>query len=230
MKAFLIFVKDHLQSTNQAAKALASCKNSHFRVELMEGVTPSTLSQSRPHADGSRASNFFEQATRDKGVNNFRLYKTKNSCFLNHVRVWNKCIELNEPVAFLEHDVGCVRNYIEEDFEDILILNIQSAMHQEVFNDIKYKGDWDLGIHEYKYEPLKYRHNVPDWKGSYMMPGTGAYAVTPKGAQKLLDAYEKYGWEQSDFFINTANVTIQYIVPEYFTFKSSNLNLSHGVR
>lgn len=220
MKAFLIFVKNHLASTNQAASALSSCKNSGFEVELTEGVTPSTLSKSRGHAGGSRASNFFEQ--------DLKKYKTKNSCFLNHVRVWNKCIELNEPVAFLEHDIGCIRDYIEEDFEDVLILNIESSMKQKVFDDIKDKGSWDLGIHEYKYDPLRYRHDVPDWKGSFMMPGTGSYAVTPKGAQKLLDAYEKYGWEQSDFFINSANVTIQYIVPEYFTFKSKNLNMSHG--
>ena len=71
MKAFLIFVKDHLDSTNQAARALSSCKNTGFEVELMEGITPSTLSQSRVHAAGSRASNFFEQ--------NLKLYKTKNA-------------------------------------------------------------------------------------------------------------------------------------------------------
>jgi GR25 family glycosyltransferase involved in LPS biosynthesis len=222
MKAFLIFVKDHLGSTTQAAKALASCKDTGWDVEFMEGVTPLTVDKydKWSHCPGSRASNFFEQ--------NEKKYKTKKSCFMNHVRVWEKCIELNKPVAFLEHDVGCVRDYIEEDFEDVLILNIESAMKQEVFNDIKDKGKWDLGIHEYMYSPLAYRHNVPDWRGFYMMPGTGSYAVTPKGAQKLLNACEKYGWEQSDFFINTANVTIQYIVPEYFTFKSKNLNMSHG--
>tara|TARA_Y100000004_G_scaffold85187_1_gene95597 strand:- start:1228 stop:1899 length:672 start_codon:yes stop_codon:yes gene_type:complete len=222
MKAFLIFVKDHLQSTNQAARALSSCKDTRWDVELMEGITPLTVDKYDmwTHCPGSRASNFFEQ--------NEKKYKTKKSCFMNHVKVWEKCIELDEPVAFLEHDVGCVRDYIEEDFEDVLILNIESAMKQEVFNDISFKGEWDLGIHEYEYQPLAYRHNVSEWKGSYMMPGTGAYAVTPKGAKKLLDSVLTYGWEQSDFFINTANVTIQYIVPEYFTFKSKNLNMSHG--
>ena len=35
--------------------------------------------------------------------------------------------------------------------------------------------------------------------------------------------------KQSDFFINTANVIIQYIIPEYFTFHpEQNLNMSHG--
>ena len=63
-----------------------------------------------------------------------------------------------------------------------------------------------------------------------MIPGTGAYVVTPKGAAKLLEALEDYGWEQSDFFINTMNVNLDYIVPEYFTFKSGNLNSSHGFK
>lgn len=62
-----------------------------------------------------------------------------------------------------------------------------------------------------------------------MIPGTAAYAVTPKGAKKLLDSLHKNGWEQSDFFINTFNVKMQYTIPEYFTFKHSNLNTSHGV-
>ena len=61
-----------------------------------------------------------------------------------------------------------------------------------------------------------------------MMPGTASYAITPKGANKLLKAVEKHGWEQSDFFINTKNVHIQYVVPEYFTFTLKNLNMSHG--
>jgi len=39
----------------------------------------------------------------------------------------------------------------------------------------------------------------------------------------------KNGWDQSDFFINTKNVKMQYTIPEYFTFKHSNLNTSHGV-
>ena len=39
---------------------------------------------------------------------------------------------------------------------------------------------------------------------------------------------EEHGWEQSDFFINTNNVHIQYVVPEYFTFTLKNLNMSHG--
>ena len=61
-----------------------------------------------------------------------------------------------------------------------------------------------------------------------MMPGTAAYAITPKGAKKLL-SHLYLGWEQSDYYINTKSVNIQYILPENFTFKLPNLRMSHGV-
>lgn len=44
----------------------------------------------------------------------------------------------------------------------------------------------------------------------------------------MIKAYEKDGWEQSDFIINTNYVRIQTIVPELFTFKLHNLAMSHG--
>lgn len=225
MKAFLIFVKDHLGSTTQAAKALASCKDTGWDVEFMEGVTPLTVDKydKWSHCPGSRASNFFEQDD--------KKYKTKKSCFMNHIRVWEKCIELNEPVAFLEHDVGCVRDFVDTPFDEVLILNIESAFKQTVFEHLASLGflhSWSFGVNEYNHSPIPYRHNVEAWKGSFMMPGTASYAVTPKGAQRLLDNVATYGWEQSDFFINTHNVHIQYVVPEFFTLKSKNLNMSHG--
>jgi hypothetical protein len=61
-----------------------------------------------------------------------------------------------------------------------------------------------------------------------MIPGTAAYAIQPHAAEKLLKTLDKVGWEQSDFFINTKTVNMQYVTPEYFTFKSQNLNMSHG--
>ena len=63
-----------------------------------------------------------------------------------------------------------------------------------------------------------------------MMPGTAAYAITPKGAKRLIENLSTTGWEQSDYFINTFNVKIQTASPEYFTFKLKNLNMSHGIK
>lgn len=225
MKSFLVYVKGHEASESQMKAALKSLSNSNFDVELLEGATPKTLHEYDdvgPHAIGSRANNFYDQSP-DK------IYLTKKSCFTNHVRVWKKCVDLGEPVAFLEHDVGCVRNWDNPKFKELLILNIQSAWKQPVFHHVNSDFyTWNLGVNMYNNAPLVYNKPVEKFKGSYMIPGTAAYAIQPHAAEKLLNTLDQVGWEQSDFFINTKTVHMEYVTPEYFTFKSNNLNMSHG--
>lgn len=221
MKSFVIYVEGHKDSEKQAKKCKASCIQSGFDTELMAGVTPKTLSEYTNYKDakGARIESF--------KVESKKVYETKKSCFTNHVRVWQKCLKLNEPVAFIEHDAGNVRDWNNILFDEVLILNAESAFRQPVFDHVKNKPSLNLGLNQYLDTPLIY-NKENQWKGSAMMPGTAAYAVTPKGAQKLLYNLYKYGWEQSDYFINSHNVNIQYVVPEYFTLSSPNLNMSHG--
>jgi len=221
MKSFIVYVKGHKKSEAQAEKCRRSCYQSSFDVEMLEGVTPATLNEFEdyPDAEASRIQDFKRQ--------NIATYRTKKSCFTNHARVWKKCVELNEPVAFLEQDVGNVRKWNNTAFKEVLILNAESAFKQPVFDHVQNKPWLGFGCLTYGDTPLIYRHNN-SWKGAAMMPGTGAYAVTPQGAARLLDNLRTYGWEQSDFFINSHNAQLEYIVPEYFTFKSPNLNMSHG--
>ena len=221
MKAFIVYVNGHKESEKQAEAARASCYQSGFDAELFPGTTPESLSDfpDWPDAKNSRVSNFKRESK--------TVYQHKKSCFANHYRIWNKCLELNEPVAFLEHDVGNVRKWMNTFFDELLILNAESAFKQPVFDHVRNKPWLNFGTNEYVSTPLNYRFQN-QWEGSGMMPGTGAYAIKPAGAIKLLAALDEFGWEQSDFFINTTTINIEYIVPEYFTFKSKNLNMSHG--
>lgn len=222
MKSYIIYVKGHKASEKQAEKARASCYQSGFDVTMIEGVTPSTLGQypDWPDALNGRVTHFKQE--------NMSTYTHKKSCFANHYRIWKECVDINKPIVFLEHDVGNVRKWLPDTkLNEVLILNAESAFKQPVFDHVRNKPWLKFGVNSYNNTPLKYRFNN-QWHGGFMIPGTGAYVVTPKGAAKLLEALEDYGWEQSDFFINSLNVDIDYIVPEYFTFKSTNLNTSHG--
>ena len=221
MKAFLIYIEGHEGSEKQAASAYESASRNGFDVIKTPGVTPNTLGEYKRYDEviNGRVTNFKRENT--------KTYLTKMSCFFNHIETWKKCVELNEPVAFIEHDSYCVRDWDNPHWEDVLIMNIESAFKQPVFNHVRNKPKLAIGSHVYDQSPLHYRFEN-DFRGSLLIPGTGAYAVTPKGAEKLLNALNKYGWEQSDFFINTFNVKMDYIMPEYFTFKHSNLNTSHG--
>ena len=221
MKSYIIYVKGHEKSEQYANACLKSCLNSGFEAELLEGVTPDTIDQydQYPEIEDGRATYFKKENT--------KKYLTKKSCFTNHVRVWEKCIELNEPVAFLEQDSYCVWNWDNIRFDELLILNIQSAFKQPVFDHIGYKPNFQLSKHVYNQSPLVYNKKNA-WNESIMIPGTAAYAITPKGASRLLDNLATYGWDQSDYFINSHNVNMEYMMPEYFTFKFKNLNMSHG--
>jgi GR25 family glycosyltransferase involved in LPS biosynthesis len=61
-----------------------------------------------------------------------------------------------------------------------------------------------------------------------MVPGTAAYAITPKGAAKMLQVTEERGLEQSDFILNDMNVVIEYLNPSPVKFNNINLKTSHG--
>ena len=61
-----------------------------------------------------------------------------------------------------------------------------------------------------------------------MAPGTAAYAITPKGAMKMLKAVQKYGIDQSDFMINSHNIEMQCLIPSPVKFNKINLSTSYG--
>jgi len=226
MKSFIIYVKGNTKSEEYANVCLDSCRDK-FDAELFEGVTPDALNKYEETYNftriiPSRVNNFYHE--------NQKLFHTKKSCFMNHVRLWHRCLELNQPIAVIEQDSFCVKKWDNIQFHELLILNCESAFNQPVFNHVwkqKSKPKFNIGIHDYTDTPLIY-YIENNFKGYAMMPGTAAYAITPKGAQRLIENLFKYGWEQSDYFINNHNVKIEYIFPEYFTFKLKNLNMSHG--
>jgi len=229
MRAFIIYVDGHNESLNQANACMNSIK-SGFNAELFKGTTPDTLSlyedkYNFPLIQNSRLSAFKKQ--------NKKRYLTKKSCFYNHVRLWEKSIDLNEPVAFIEHDSHCIRAWDNKFFDEALILNIESSMTNargpigptELELTI-YRNGLEKGIHSFNDSPTKY-HRENRMLGYAHNPGNGAYAITPRGSKRLLDS-AKNGHDQGDLFVNTSNVKIDYIYPEYFTFKLPNLGLSHG--
>jgi len=230
MKTFIIYVKGHVESLNQASACMNSIKLG-FDAELFEGTTPDTLSHYEekykfPLIENSRLAAFQKE--------NKKRYLTKKSCFYNHVRIWEKSIELDSPVAFVEHDSHCIRAWDHKIFSEVLIMNVESAMTNSrgpigpsELELSMYRSKLIKGIHSFNDAPTKY-HRKNRMLGSAHNPGNGAYAVTPKGARRLLEA-AKNGHDQGDLFVNTSNVKIDYVYPEYFTFKLPNLGLSHGI-
>lgn len=230
MKGQIIYVPSHPKSIAQAEEAERSFKVfSGWDLKLTAGVTPKTLNKvdesqrSVPMIEKSRMLNF-------KSENENRFY-TKLSCVMNHVNFWKEVVEKDEPMAFIEHDAIFISSWRDQDFDEYLILNAEYVFAPpNKLNISQLRGyEWQgRGVENLSsdYPLTYYREN--EWKGSFMVPGTGAYAITPKGAKKMLKVSQQK-LDQSDFILNSYNINIQYLLPSPVKFNTINLNTSHGV-
>lgn len=227
MKVQITYVDSVEASVNQAKEALDSFKKYNWDAELNQGIIPDTLNENDfpyPNTVGSRLHDFSCQ--------NARKYKVKKSCLFNNLHFCKKVIELDQPMVFAEHDAICINSYSGFDFDEFCFLSYEYAFlpptslakHPRLRN---FKQKFVNGVHDFpKDYPLKYYKNSL-YKNYIMSPGTAAYALTPKGAKKMLEAAERNGLEQSDFIYNTHNIRMQYVYPSPVKYNNSNLNLSH---
>jgi GR25 family glycosyltransferase involved in LPS biosynthesis len=115
-------------------------------------------------------------------------------CFYSHYALWQRCVELKEPIMIFEDDVKFYRNYRPVEFDGVLILS--------------------LGKSSFLSEPQKtYLENPTDrpsarpWR-NFSMPGASGYALTPDAALGLIKFYRPY-WYPADNAINQFVCNIQ---------------------
>lgn len=98
-------------------------------------------------------------------------------CFASHYLLWQKCIELNQPIIVMEDDAILLDNFSSTiDFLNSLENNYEFLWLCCSYNPSKSKlinshTNFNLEVHRY-------------FKG---WSNTAAYYLTPKSAQKLLD-------------------------------------------
>lgn len=227
MKGYITYIKGHKESEAQAEQSLKSFKKYKWNVELKEGITKHTVENTEEYSlkiiKESRLHNF--------KIENYGKFLTKLSCAINHIQFWKEVVASNEPMCFFEHDALCTQSADSYDFENYLILNAEFVFRPPnklgllQFKDFTWPSFGVCDLPE-NYPLVYYRNNI--WKDSMMVPGTAAYAITPSGAQKMLDAVETYGLDQSDFMLNSFNLRVQYINPSPIKFNKVNLSTSYG--
>ena len=225
MKAAIIYVENHQKSISQAKKCFASCKKLGYDVLTFKGSTPDNMKIKFDYdeIEDARVRIFKKE--------NIKKYFAKKACFSNHIRLWKHIVKTNEPLLVLEHDAIAIKEWDNPKYDEVLVLNMKSAMSRSIAHAVKppesaYEKE---GTHNIETSGSKLIYNRDNkYNGSYMMPGTASYVINPIAASKLLNALDG-GWEQSDYFMNTFNINIKYTVPDYFTLNENNLLMSHGL-
>jgi len=233
----IIYVPGHKESIEQAEQSANTFSNFNgWNVQLRAGITPKTyreplrlkwIENGRMAGHASRLDRYPDEESRWQ-----KMLLTKKSCATNHLRFWQETVKSGKTMVFLEHDSICIGDFPEDiEFEDILVLNMQY-----VFDDPSPLARFwrhtpknkEPGIYNFEPSyPVRYTYKN-EWNGADLIPGTAAYAITPQGAQKMLDGVKKHGLDQSDYMINSKLVNIQYLFPSIVKFNDVNLKTSHG--
>tara|TARA_B100000768_G_scaffold153107_1_gene149175 strand:+ start:17624 stop:18310 length:687 start_codon:yes stop_codon:yes gene_type:complete len=226
MKCNIIYVAGHPLSEKCRKLTENSLKHHRYDYESIKGVTPDTIIASDfpfPNLILGRLYDFYI-------TGQDRKYVVKKSCLFNNLKFAQRVIEADEPMIFLEHDTIAVSRLPDFDFDEFCMLSYDYAFKAPTALAKAPYDSYNLyskrGVHDFPSNyPLRY-YKPTKYKGEIMTPGTAAYALSPKGAKKLLQAAKK-GIEQSDFIINSGTLRLQHLSPSPFRYQSVNPNLSH---
>ena len=173
-KTFVIALKDHPVSESQLADCLASAKRHGWGVEIFWGVNGNTINSTTWKSLGLFPRP--DKPTMSKpGV---------QGCFLSHYSLWNKCIELNEPIIILEHDA-----LIQEAWPGITLTTAVIKLHRY-----------------YKQKNIKYDSDTGVWS-----PSGHAYCISPTHAKILVNYVKKIGAFEVDRILGQQVINVEHL-------------------
>ena len=115
-------------------------------------------------------------------------------CFDSHYRLWELCVELNEPILIFEDDAHIVRPLIPVEWNEVL--SVASSHTKKMGKYIEY-------LENPNEDPPR---AMPYAQSS--MPGNAGYAIKPAAAAKLVKHYKRC-FLPADNAINQHVVQIQ---------------------
>lgn len=189
MKSYIIKLSDFSNSVQWAEHAYNSAKKHNWDIEYFEGINGLNYS----------LDNFgFKPAPIKKAERQFTK-KGVVGCFLSHYLLWQKAIDLNQPICVLEHDVT-----IHQPFPNLTVTNydvIRLAINKPA-------------------KPIS-RLNIGNW-----WAGAMAYIVTPLGATKIINFAKTKGALPADVALsaNIVNTLLYEPLNTIVTFKHAKHN------
>ena len=214
MKSFIIHLSKIDSSLKTALNLKKQLEEFNMPVELFEG-TYGTDAVGMMIAEGRTIHPIGIKGTIDTTDSKLAKMMTPGvkGCFYSHYRLWEKCVEMNEPIIIWEDDIVLQRPYIPVEWRDILIVALGHPAKSE-----KYKHFLDSPSGDPKAENY--------YQSS--MPGCCGYAIKPHAAKKLIKTYKKT-FLPADNAINKNTVEIEihnYIMGIALTKKDGKKSLT----
>lgn len=174
MKAFVITILENEKSQKVADRCIASAKKFGVDVEKHAAMTPKRGAVSIAYKKEVPLNGFKER---------FSRFENCLSAFLSHLSLWEKCVELNQPIIIFEHDAVVVNTLpLNVSFESLMSIGEPSYG--------QYGIGGTIGVNKLFSKPY--------------LPGAHAYMLKPSGARELIRVSKTGRARPTDVFINSA--------------------------
>ena len=193
MKAFVITLFNDRYSLQSAETTLRTAKemSGELDIERFRAVTPDKIKDTTYSYPKEGETSIYENMTL-VGYQAKDIGK-KIACSLSHLKLWNKCVELDEPIMILEHDAVFIRKFklgklmnSIEDGDIVMINDPRGATRRgQLYHENIIR--WDTGLNVIDGVNLP-DENVPDG-----LAGASAYIITPKAAKKASELQSTIG-------------------------------------
>tara|TARA_R110002111_G_scaffold47083_7_gene84418 strand:- start:129 stop:854 length:726 start_codon:yes stop_codon:yes gene_type:complete len=214
MKAFVIALVD--QSYEPLTRSIEKTE-SPLELHWLPATTPLTIKDDRKAFPKFRWT-WPMLATQDglcmetgvfKFVYQAKEYSKKIACSLSHMKAWQKCVDLDEPIVIFEADAVVKRK-----------IDIRSIMYEYSYQCNAPDQAFVIGLNDprgatrragtYHAKQVEYGEGINpvstvNESGENPVPqglaGNSAYYITPTGAKNLLQGAEEYGMWPNDAFM-----------------------------
>lgn len=230
MKAFIISLTNHHPSQMQTRMLISSIKKTKSDLEalVIDATTPVTFTEDLRKIDYIDATNLTWSYPVEPSQDRLDIktglylkhYVTNNlltvvSCMVSHMRCWQMCIDLDEPVVVLESDAIFTRKFdfkdLTKDFKGGIIgLNDPRGATRKarVFHE---KVSQQNGLQ--KCPTVDEPHEDPLPSG---IAGNSAYVISPQAAKKLLKKTKEIGlWPNDAVMCKQFFPWLQVVYPYY---------------
>ena len=152
--AYIISLSNNKISKKYVERCVSSCKKINMPYQIFEGF------------DGTdeqtiKVPKSLEKQSWVKWVKilNPDLKITEVSCFLSHLALWIKCIELNTPIVILEHDALMVKPFTHHTIQNCIIYlgssyQLSIKNFNMVFGQLNQNYRFMYCAHAYSIDPL----------------------------------------------------------------------------
>lgn len=195
MKAYIIHLSKIENSLKSALRLKKELKQFNIRSELFEGSYGDVTKEQYQHMNRMHHPWTFKGPKKPVSEEHKIRQSTPGviGCFDSHYRLWEKCVELDQPIMIFEDDAQVIRRLYNVEWEDVLSL---------VFSHNKKMNRYIDYLERPKGIPV-----ASEYKNA-SMPGNAGYAIKPHAAYKLVTMY-KNSFLPADNAINKHVVNIQ---------------------